>query len=224
MRWNEDLKLNIDLTDNTVIDANSKHTSNYGRQLLFFRLPTGYMYNPIRRIYLHRVVCGACNYNPRPKLFTVVDHISGDRTDNRPCNLDHVNRHINNNNKHWYRDKHTTPPGVYRNVCRNKNFRFWSYYTFRKCDCVIRTFRNKKQAIEWTLDFIPKYRNALKDVYVRVPDPTNHPDEWREHFRKHFISANDFTKEDRQDVLDLRRFPVSPDLYLKRTGNIIYYK
>ena len=224
MRWNEKYKLNVDLADGMVIDTNSKHTTNYGRQLHFFPLPTGYLYNPIRRIYMHQVVCGACNYNPRPKLFTVVDHISGDRTDNSPENLDHVNRHINNNNKHWNKKKHNTPPGVTRNIRRHGNWKFWTYYTFRKCDCVIKDFRSRQDGIEWALDFIPKYRNALKDVYLTSPDPDDNPDEWRAHFRKHFIPSNEFKKTDAMDVLALRRFPVTPDLYLKRTGAIIYYK
>lgn len=214
MLWNEKLKLNVDTYDGAVYDANPKHR-HYGREVLFFPLPKGYLYNPTRHIYMHQVLCGALNYNPRPKLFTVVDHRNGDVTDNSASNLDHVNRHINNNNKHWNIDKHDTPPGVTKN---------WGYYVFRKCDCIIRSFTNKRHAISWTLDFIPKYRNALKDVYVRAPDPTNHPDEWREHFRKHFISANEFERTDAKDVLALRRFPVSPNLYLKRTGPRIYYK
>ena len=231
-RYNSKLQLNVDLTDGyvidvkTFIDKDKKITNfNYGRKLIFFEQPSGYLYCPIRRIYYHQVVAGACKYNPRPKLLTVVDHINGDCTDNRPSNIDHVNRHINNNNKHWNPKKHDLPPGLEL----RKSKRGWGkrdYYCFRKCNCNVEYFRatREKEAIAWTLEFIPKYRNALKKVYLTAPDPETEQDEWRAHFRKYFIPNNEYdAKFHRKDVLALRRFPVTPQLYLKRTGDIIDY-
>ena len=232
-RYNSKLQLNVDLTDGYVIDVKTFldkdkkiPNPNFGRQLYFFEQPSGYLYCPTRRIYYHQVVAGACKYNPRPKLLTVIDHINGNCSDNRPSNVDHVNRQINNNNKRWYPEKHDLPPGLeLRKNRRNHGNR--NYYCFRKCGCNVEYFRDtqKKEAIAWTLAFIPKYRNALKKVYLTAPDPENEPDEWRAHFRKYFIPNNEYVPtKHRMDVLALRRFPVTVQLYLKRTGNIIDYK
>ena len=234
-RYNAKLKLNVDLKDNYVIDVKTfknakgkkkKHNTNYGRQLHFF--PVGdYLYNPTRRIYLHQVICGACVFNPRPKLFTVVDHKNGNCSDNRPSNLDHVNQHINNNNKHWYKDKHGLPPGL---CYRNKRFpsgKWHSFYEFRKCCCRLKSWNTgqRQEAIDWAIDYYSRYKDALKNVYVTAPDPDNEPDDWRTHFRKYLIPTDKWKWNlHKEDVLALRRFPISPVTYLKLTGSKIVYK
>ncbi len=221
-------KVNIDLTDGYTIDVSrnpdpEKIHKNYGKQLTFVRLQGGYLYCHKINKYMHQLVCDACCYNPRPKLFTVIDHKNGILSDNSPHNLDCVNRHINNNNRHWYPNKHELPPGL--QFCRSYKGKK-AFYSFRKCGCTVKTFnlKQKQVAIDWTLDFITKYRNALKNVYVTAPDPEDEPDKWRAHIRKHFIRRNEFNKDrDKEDVLALRRFPVTEEKYLKLTGTQIEY-
>ena len=62
------------------------------------------------RMYMHRIVCDACVWNPRPDLFDVVDHKDGNTANNDPSNLRWVNLHLNNNNLHTLRGR-TPPPG-----------------------------------------------------------------------------------------------------------------
>jgi len=48
---------------------------------------------------IHRVVAQAFVPNPRPDLFTIVDHINRDPGDNRACNLRWVDHQLNQMNK-----------------------------------------------------------------------------------------------------------------------------
>lgn len=55
----------------------------------------GKRYNVLR----HRLVARAFVCNPRPGLFDQVDHINGDKTDNRVCNLRWVTGQLNTLNQ-----------------------------------------------------------------------------------------------------------------------------
>ena len=44
---------------------------------------------------VHRLIAEAFVKNPRPDIFNHVDHINGEKTDNRPCNLRWVNAKLN---------------------------------------------------------------------------------------------------------------------------------
>ena len=58
------------------------------------------------RDYLkHRLIGLQFIHNPDPKHLTQIDHISGDRTDNRIENLRWVSNKQNCNNKHIYKDR-----------------------------------------------------------------------------------------------------------------------
>ena len=50
---------------------------------------------------IHRIVAKLFVENKNPKRFNVVDHINGDRSDNRACNLRWIDSHLNAINKKW---------------------------------------------------------------------------------------------------------------------------
>lgn len=67
----------------------------------------------ISKVFIHRLIMGLPNRDKR-----IIDHINGDKLDNRKENLRMCNRHQNNMHKT------ITPNGEMRNVYKRKNGRF----------------------------------------------------------------------------------------------------
>ena len=144
-----------------------------------------------------------------------MDHINGNREDNRPCNLRHVNNHINMNNRH---SVDGIPPGLQKQTKRVKNG-FISYWRYCKNGKLMKTFRRKKEAIAFALDFNTRYADALLLAYCFSPESGDRG-EWRAYWRERFIRHSAYTLRDRRSILELRKFCVADELYLKMCGEI----
>ena len=204
-------KLLIDLKDDWVADARGDH---YGKRVKFTKLPIGYFQCRNRQIYLHQLIADACVYNPRPDLFNVVDHINGVRTDNRPCNLRHVNNHINMNNRHAVDG---IPSGLQQQTYRTKGIGFITYWRYLKNGKLLKTFKRKKEAVAFAMDLNTKYADALILAYCFSPESGDRA-EWRAYWRERFVSVSAYTKEDRRSILEFRKFCVADVFYLKMCG------
>ena len=216
LRYSPTYELNIDLEDNMVFDASA--TRNFGKQVFFRKNPVGYYHNAYRNLYIHQLIADACVWNDRPDLYNVVDHINGDRSDNRPRNLRHVNTHINLNNRHH--DPTTqTPPGLTHETAPLKDGRFWTSWVFRKNGCALRYFKKKQIAVDFANDFNATYVARLIEAYNSSPE-NGDIDEWRVYWRTRLISLNAFRKTDREDVLFFRKFIVSAEKFRAMTGLI----
>jgi hypothetical protein len=116
----------------------------------------------IVRKFVHRLVAETYLDNPDNK--EMVDHINGDHTDNRLCNLRWTTRSENMLNGKVRKDKkHTT----YRNVIKNGKYYRWKV-------CVrghIHTSKNFKTEQEAYTDFLEKSKDLSQ--YVRLYPLTN---------------------------------------------------
>jgi len=135
-----------------IPDINSK---NYARLRLVVK-------GHIIRKFVHRLVAETFLENPENK--EMVDHINGDNTDNRLCNLRWSTRSENMLNGKVRKDKkHTT----LRNVVKNGN-----WYRWRVCvRGQIHTSGNFKTEKEAYTDFLTKCNDL--STYIRLYNLTN---------------------------------------------------
>ncbi len=215
LRYAPSYKMNIDLKDKMVWDANGK---NFGKQVFFRLTPGGYWHNAYRNIYLHQLIADACVWNDRPDLYTVVDHINGVRDDNDPNNLRHVNCHINSNSRHH--DPETqTPPGLTHDTTVLKSGNFWSSWVYKKNNCALKYFRRKRDGVDFANDFNRRYVARMIEAYDNSPGGGD-IEEWRRYWSSRLISNSKFRKTHRADVLNLRKFIVTPEKHLAMCGFI----
>ena len=95
-------------------------------------------------LFLHRIVADACVTNPRPDIFDVVDHIDGCTLHNDPSNLRWVNSHLNHNNLKT--SEYSTPPGVHLQKRKTNSGKWYSYISFTKNGCILKSFRSLQKA------------------------------------------------------------------------------
>ena len=78
-----------------------------------------YTYLMIDQNYIHQMVGHAWVFNPRPKVFNVLDHISGDTQENHANNLRWVTTQLNclNRKVKGYEKKISKTGGVYYRSC-----------------------------------------------------------------------------------------------------------
>ena len=206
LRYSPYYECNVDLHDYKVTDARN---CNFAKRIIFWRRRNGYHHNAKRNVYLHRVIADACVFNPRLDIFWMVDHINRDPSDNRPQNLRWVNSQLNNLNKRL-------DSGVEKCNYTLKNGRIVTLWAFSKVKR-LKFFRRKVDAIAFAADFSPRYFNALYKAYLQAPLVSNR-EAWNAYWRELFIPISQFTNKDRKDVLNLRRYAVSDNFYLKMTG------
>ncbi len=214
LRYSPIYEINVDLEDNWCADATR---ANYGKHIKISQVGN-YLSGRNNSILLHRVICDACVYNPRPDLFWVVDHINGKTLDNRPSNLRWLNTHLNLLNRH-YDPAEDTPPGVSIIRYHTKNGKIYCLWRFKKAGCTLKfwPYKAKIDACAFAVDFNLKYFNALYQLYLHSPEDGDRA-AWRRYWRLYFISTSAFKKTDRPSVLALQKFVVSDPLFVKMCG------
>ena len=206
LRYSRLYECNVDLHDSWVTDARN---CNFAKRIIFWERKNGYKHNRSRNVYLHRIIADACVVNPRLDIFWMVDHINRDPSDNRPENLRWVNCQLNNLNKNL-------DAGVEKCHYTLKNGKIVTLWAYSKV-ARLRFFKRKADAIAFARVFNIRYFDALYKAYLRAPLVSNRG-EWNAYWRALFIPYSQFTKENRKDVLNLRRYAVSDNFHLKMTG------
>jgi hypothetical protein len=214
LRYSPHYAINIDPDDIWCADISP---ANYGKQINFQLGNNGYFQKRRFRggtiLYLHKVVADACVPNPRPDIFTFVDHRSGDKTDNRPCNLRHVNQHLNTLNRLTRPGK--TPPGVSSQLWRTKDGKPYTRWIYTKSACCLWSFRKKSQAVQKALEFNLRFFDALYEAYLNSPQNGDRA-MWRAYWSKLLVATSQFNyKVHRESVRNLEKFVVGDDVYKK---------
>ena len=141
-------------------------------------------------LFLHRIVADACVTNPRPDIFDVVDHIDGCTLHNDPSNLRWVNSHLNHNNLKT--SDYSTPPGVHLQKRKTKSGKWYSYISFTKNGCILKSFRSLQKACAFADWFNFDYFNRLYSAYVNSP---RDPYECRLYWAEKAMCVSDFRFE-----------------------------
>ena len=209
--YSETYQCNVDPTDLTVFDvAVGRWGSAYGRIIPFYDLHGKYKINPYLRLTLHRIMCDAGVYNPRPDLFDMTDHINGDTHDNRVSNLRHVNKHLNNLNQH------AVDQNIYKQKYWVKNGKVFTIYRFSKCNAHLQSFRNIECARRFAKMFNCAHFDAIYKLYVESPELDT--EEWREYWKKHLIPGNLYVRKTHHAlILSRKKYVVSAGIYEKLT-------
>ena len=215
LRYSRRYNINVDPIDLWCADVSRK---NYGKHIEFPNSCKYLQKSTFRGIYgdtlyLHRVVADACVFNPRPDIFNVVDHINHDTLDNRPCNLRHLNYHLNSLNLQTLPGN--TPPGVHSQIWYTKNRKRYKMWHFCKSCCNLWSFKTKDQAVQKANEFNPMFFDAVYQAYINSPQSGDRA-AWRAYWGKLFVSYSQFKyKIHRQSVRNLEKFVVGDPVYKK---------
>ena len=115
------------------------HSNQTGHKCFWQKNPFGIY----ETCWVHRFVAMAFVFNPVPSVFTEVDHIDRDPTNNKPGNLRWLSRALNNLNKkckncEWIRRKKRFRAFVH---ISGKRYNLGYYFTQQECSAVAFDFK-----------------------------------------------------------------------------------